>query len=328
MVTHHAFGFPSFYIKRISYPSLADVASHIADGTKICVSLFAFLTGTAYALRKDHSYKYSFRKIVLFLLEYWIVYVLLLMISVLCGYKPTASEITLELFGIKMYIMRFGWYVSFYICTMLILPIYVKLISLKDTLEFTLLATGVLYFIVRVVEKLVRENDRYMVVSSFSIWFPVVVSGFLSTKYNLLNKIYNKITETILNSLFIGIILFSGCFVLQVIKGYVKGISMGVITAPMLILGIALMGVYQRKWIGIKALELLGKYSMNIWFLHCLFFSVATREFFQGIAYIMKIPVLVVCWILILCLVASIPISKFQNKIISIVSNILNAKKL
>ena len=45
-----------------------------------------------------------------------------------------------------------------------------------------------------------------------------------------------------------------------------------------------------------------GKYSMNIWFLHCMFFNV-TKDIFQPIAFYPGNPILVLLWVMLLCFV-------------------------
>ena len=63
MVNQHAFGFPSWYIDSISYPTLFPYARYIARfGAFALVPLFLFLTGYTYWYHQDKSLKYSFKK--------------------------------------------------------------------------------------------------------------------------------------------------------------------------------------------------------------------------------------------------------------------------
>ena len=54
---------------------------------------------------------------------------------------------------------------------------------------------------------------------------------------------------------------------------------------------------------------------MNIWFLHCIFFAVVTRNVFQPIAFIWENPVITVVWILFICSILSLIIGKIQKLI-------------
>ena len=49
MFVHHFFCFPTWYVDGISYPKLTGFAEFFRFPTKICVSIFAFLTGYAYS---------------------------------------------------------------------------------------------------------------------------------------------------------------------------------------------------------------------------------------------------------------------------------------
>lgn len=82
MITHHFFTFPNWYIEVISYPSLISFSTYFCVPTKICVSIFAFLTGWSYAFNKNQNIKYSINKIVKFLINYWIIYFILLLITI------------------------------------------------------------------------------------------------------------------------------------------------------------------------------------------------------------------------------------------------------
>ena len=53
MFVHHMFTFPRWYIDSISYPELKDFASFFCSPFKLCVGMFAFLTGYSYFFTKD-----------------------------------------------------------------------------------------------------------------------------------------------------------------------------------------------------------------------------------------------------------------------------------
>ncbi len=48
MYVHHFFCFPTWYVDGISYPQLTGFAEFFRFPTKICVPVFAFLTGYVY----------------------------------------------------------------------------------------------------------------------------------------------------------------------------------------------------------------------------------------------------------------------------------------
>lgn len=115
----------------------------------------------------------------------------------------------------------------------------------------------------------------------------------------------------------VGFLLICSALVLHGMKSYIEGISIGIVVVPMLMEGIAFTKINLVKWFR-KILLVLGENSMNIWFLHCIFFSIATRELFQPIAYMIKNPIFVVFWILLLCTIVSIPVGKIQRQFMKI----------
>lgn len=108
----------------------------------MCSNICFFNRG-GYCLRSNTSISYSVSKVKKFLLDYWIVLFLLMGVSVFNGYRPTFQGVLLEMFGLKLYVMRFCWYVSFYIVLMFVFPIYAQVIKkskvLNGILEFQLL---------------------------------------------------------------------------------------------------------------------------------------------------------------------------------------------
>lgn len=58
-----------------------------------------------------------------------------------------------------------------------------------------------------------------------------------------------------------------------------------------------------------------GKYSMEIWFLHCMFFNI-TKEIFQPVAFYPGNPVLVLIWVMLLCLGMAKCIDLTKSKIL------------
>lgn len=144
----------------------------------------------------------------------------------------------------------------------------------------------------------------------------------LQTGYDVLDRLRSlvqarcrsRVTQTA-----IGLLLLAFAFGVNAVKPFVKGISTGAVLVPILILGFALIYRENSGWIR-TVVMILGKYSMNIWFLHCALFSVYTCDALQPIAYLPRIPVLVVAWILMICLAISIPLTKVQKKTLEKVS--------
>ena len=124
MFIHHFYNFPDFYIEGISFPWVESFTNLTYALLKMCVALFAFLTGYFYAFNSQRTWRYSFRKISDLYVCYWLVYLPMLLFAVLTGcYEFSLYSFAFELAGLKLPFMVFCWYIEFYCCTMLLLQL-------------------------------------------------------------------------------------------------------------------------------------------------------------------------------------------------------------
>lgn len=139
--------------------------------------------------------------------------------------------------------------------------------------------------------------------------------GYLCAKYQILNSIYYLLKGKICNATLQKMILVIILIVLFLVFSYrsVIGINTGTFYVPILIIGLIIFNIKKHDVI-YKLLYFLGKYSMNIWFLHGIFLGVTSRDIFQIIAYWPQNPILVVIWSIFICAIISIFIQVLQNK--------------
>lgn len=311
MIIHHSFGFPEWYIDNISYIFLTKYIYFFRVSIYfLIVPMFAFLTGWSYFYHKDKSYKYSLKKIIKFLISYWIVYLLLLFIALsVNSYEINFFKILLSLFGVNGEIMIFSWYVNFYILVMLFLPTYNKFIG-KDNFLMDLLIIVSLSIFIKIILKITINN---IILANFSTYLPSVMMGYLCAKYNILDIIYNYILYRFKDkSKKISVILTFVLIIIYSIKP-VLIINFGAFYVPLFLVCMSILNIYKYKVFN-KIIAFLGSQSMNIWFIHCIFFAPLTKQVFQPMAFIFENPILVLIWILIVCSFISIFLSKIQNK--------------
>ena len=242
----------------------------------------------------------------------------MLIVAYICGGYLSAKAVVLEALGIENGLMLFCWYVPFYALLILALPIYSKILRGKWYIDIVL--TGVCYLLIHIVDLIFQGINYLNLLNSFSIYFPVLSMGYLLANYDVLDKIKNTVQKRCTSrgmQVAIGLFFVVLAFMVNAIKPFVKGISTGAILVPIIMLGFSL--IWRRKnWLQ-KVVTFLGKYSMNIWFLHCAFFSVYTKLILQPIAFSPKVPVLVVVWILLMCLVFAVPITKVQKRVLEVI---------
>lgn len=205
---------------------------------------------------------------------------LLIITSIINGYRPQFQNALLEMFGLKPYVMCFCWYVSFYIMLMFIFPCYVKLLKIRNSYTWDISISIVFYLGIQLLIKEAEKMDKYNIILAVSIYLLVAIIGYLFAKYNVLNRMRDTIQNAFGFYSIVGFLLICSALVLHGMKSYIGGISIGIVVVPMLMEGIAFTKINLVKWFR-KILLVLGKNSMNIWFLHCIFFQLQQESFFN-----------------------------------------------
>ena len=320
MFVHHFFTFPNWYIEGVSYPELTEFAALFREPLKICVPVFAFLTGYFYFFNTKKSMRYSVQKISDVLVSYWMVYIPLLIfaVSTKC-YRVNAADIFYEMLALKRPIMSFCWYVYFYYCTMLLLP----LLS-RNTKAIPFAADIVVWLLLPNIACIVfihwNNNDLIQQIpQNMKLWFPCVAAGYLFAKHKLFDLFDSFLgnTKPYWNILLYVLLIIGSAMGRYVCDSFTIGsilvrdipynltFSMDIVYSPIFIYGLAkLLQCVKISWI-LKLLGELGKKSLVMWFVHCCFFSCCS-PLTQKILYFPKNPILVTIFGLLLCYVAAV----------------------
>lgn len=309
MVYNHVFGFPQWYIDAPDFLN-NHILFAIARSAQICVPVFAFLTGWTYYHHQVKSIQYSAKKIITFLFDYWIIVIPISIFAILfCGYHytyGTAGEF-LPLFPHPL--MIFTWYVWFYILMMTLFPLF----GIIETEQKK--AWRILCFII-ILASILLTARKFPGLRDLWIWYPSAISGYFIAKFRLFETFLSRI-----KSKHIAFILASIFYILSLIiyrhRGTFLGQNTGYFSAPLFIMGSLLLHdafPSKRFW---NTLRYVGQHSMNIWFIHCIFFSSITRGIVQPIFYFWNNPLWIFCITVTISLAASIvvhPIQKYLNK--------------
>lgn len=210
--------------------------------------------------------------------------------------------------------MIFCWYVFMYVEIMLFLPCFDKYIvcySLRKTIFLVitmLVIVKILAFLLGVV--FTKESFFYIAVYKyFYRYVAVVVSGYLCAKYGVLEKIEKRLRHLTLTK---KVLLIVTCLLFYNFVDLIAMISTGFFLCPVFIAVLLSLDINYTASIN-KLVLILGKYSMNTWFFHCLFFAEATRHVFQQYGFWLGDPILSFLWILIVSTILSIFITKLQQ---------------
>lgn len=348
MFTHHFFRFLQWINDANMYHGITIngiiVEQEIAFICKICVGLFAFTSGYAMFVNKNRYEKWSScaQKAFKFLVQYWVVVAVFLVIGILLKEPlPTFKVFLLQSFGIHTMTgfdwsyntgihSVFAWYVSFYLLFLLLHPLMRKLSRFNfwiDNIIYAVVLHGTCFVLMRQFDAWGGTDDLLKIVSSFATWGNVGIVGFLFAKYDMFAKMDNAVRKYIKPSLLalLDVIMILAIMALRYqTDTYLTDtntITLDMIWAPILIYAfINFMNyicVYTRMNMGKiieKGFVILGKYSMNMWFLHGIFFT--PKKTLQWIAYFPKYPILILIWTLFLMFWCSVLIARLQNYIL------------
>lgn len=317
MLVHHLFGFDSFrllgneYVETFSIGGIS-IERMLAAFGKLCVAVFAFISGyVIWKMRSRYStWRQRAQRIFRFLIAYWVIVALFMIGALLTGDTiPDGNSFFLGLFGLsngpnEVYVnVPFAWYVAFYIlliiCTPVLLYIYSSNHVWFDVLWFILLAYGC---------SLISVEPLSSIVSPIS----AAMAGIIVAKWRLFDTLNNNhIFQKTWVSLGLLAILAVGRQMLILVNGGV-GFLDGWLAAIFIFLVVSFFHSSRSKYLS-KFFLLMGAYSMNLWFLHGIFFT--GQRPLQWIIYWPKISVLIVFVCILILLPVAIACDRVQGSI-------------
>lgn len=164
-------------------------------------------------------------------------------------------------------------------------------------------------------------------------WFPCIVCGFIFAHYSLFNNFFDDIFKNNIKKYFQFIVwiflicisffgrYFSPTFSIGNITFLGVGLgltfNMDIIYAPLFIYATVNLVVAMPFKRVLTVISEVGKYSLIMWFLHCIFFNVC-KSFFQPILYFPRNPIIVLFWGLLICYIVAVVINIPVKKLIGL----------
>lgn len=279
MLVHHYFGFPQWTSSVFNTQILeygVNINYYIAATSKMCVSLFAFVTGWAYSKSSHRDLGYSVHKAVSMLKKYWIIlFFICIPVAALCGEKKIdAKGLLNSLFATSdENICFFAWYVHFYVLAILTLPL-IYYVSRKST-GIKIIILGIL-LVISSVNHIVGVSG---IIEEYFYWMPLILVGDICGKSEKYATLYKWLCS---QSAFFKVMVLLSLMLCKAVRAGVAGANLDIIYVPLIIL-IIISLLNSKK---VSFLEFMGHYSMLIWFLHGFFYSPYTKEKFQRVMFI------------------------------------------
>ena len=136
MVYHHLFVIPerlgNNYVSVINLTGY-DFQSILANFSKICVGIFLFLSGIGlyYTLIKYDTLKQMYKKVGIhclkFMMNFWIIALLLLPIGIVQGFWSFSIKTIIEILFASYDSVMEWWFVRMYIVILVLAPLFIRL---------------------------------------------------------------------------------------------------------------------------------------------------------------------------------------------------------
>lgn len=312
MLFHHLFGFPDWLTDGVTYIGIPlrvhTVEYAIGRFAHVCVALFAFVTGYGmfFSYRSGGIFKKSLRRGASFLVGYWLVlFGIAIPVNIALGKTDiTPSLVFLNLFAIDNTLVSFAWYVRFYLALLVTLPVAYKLMSrhaLATTAAFLFVPPLAIIALGQIASDSLLVGKCTYLASEYFLWIGCALSGMCFARYSFFD-FFDRIGSR-LGRVCIPIFAVL-CALLAFCRAYLpetvgSAFNLDCIYAPIFVFLFGSIAEYLPNLVK-RFLKMMSRHSMNIWFLHSLFFFRTAS--LMPIAYLPRVSVLCVAWVILMCL--------------------------
>ncbi len=313
MIVLHVFGGQGWYESCYNLPmNDNELLLHFMGSLQICVGIYVFMIGFGYAFSKKKDFLYSIIHIKRLLTVFWtilLLFVLPVSINKLTSETGGGKLLLLNMFGIRETICWVSWFIFLYIWAMIIMPFAGRLIDnypytasiLIILFSYTMLV-AIWYFVPNF-----NQYDLWHTLFVCFSWTPTIVLGYVAARKNW-SRYINLPSRWYKNILCIVVILMALYF--KSAFGYIKIINLDILYAPVIILCVLNLFSGIRQNLLYQTFVELGNKSVYMWFIHALFFTAATRAFYQPFVMISDNLWIISLWTIILSYIIAVPLKK------------------
>ncbi len=304
MVVHHLLGFPERI--NVEYCNLLDFSffhfeTILGYFGRICIALFAFISGYGIMKKMDRPYSSSqevlkrgyniaIKQLKKFYLLYWLVFVVFVPYGLITHvYSFEFWQFVKNFLGLASSYNAEWWYVSYYLRMMLLFPIVYwmawnikRLINEKGIVLLAGIGLSICLF------------GNMLPWHSFFCLFYCFLLGSLAVYCDFYEHIYYSIQNNIIGYGLVFVIVGGAVFVRAFISQ-----SIDYLIAPILVLGFVLILKFNIKIPLVKSvLRTIGSYSTYIWLTHTFF----AYYYWQSYLYRLRYSMLIVGVCILLCI--------------------------
>lgn len=228
-----------------------------------------------------------------------------------CGYRPSAVDIVKEMFGLNEELMIFCWYIYFYIIVLLTIPSFEKVLR-NGLIEAIVMGIFIPYIFFLGMGFLQDNSILQKIFYHLKVWYPCISFGYISSYYGIYEKtltLIRKHIKFVSEQIIMIVLIFLVIIVCRTSE------MLTFLWSGILVFALANLLQFNNRTRTYKILNILGKYSTNMYYLHCLFFSPITRDKFQRIIFWSESPIIICIWGILLLFLMSYVFSKLKYSV-------------
>lgn len=334
MIFHHCFCIPARlnndYISILG--AKWEIETKLAWVGKLCVAIYAFISGYGLSVisRKvvDLSWKNQFKRdfkrikeqLCKFYSKFWLVFVIFVPIGCLFFERKYNLSYIVKglLFG--AYYCGEWWYVRQYLVLLILFPIVDFAISYIEkekkyliAIEMSLLIIGIAILRIKFWDSVVASVFLWCINTFGGTYICIFILACLIARYRVFEKLDEKFC---LKSPMIILGVLGVMLVRYIIVRYASQSSCDIILGPVFIyFATCFLHSGMGRKVIIPVLEVLGKYSTYMWLTHTFWLY----YYFQPIALMPKISVLIFLWVTLLSFVTAYILNQIYEIITKLV---------
>lgn len=282
---------------------------------EICIPFYCMCTGYALfsqftAMKAGEFQRRNRKRLMNFLIHFWLVCLMFTAVSLLIGSSKEMPGGFLRFLG-NFFLLEHTyngawWFASTYVLFMLLAPLYLKLVKKLDSrVAFVVFLLGFcVYYVCNMKWKWGYISagsygyywKNFLVRKSTDLWYVsfFYVEGMLLAKERVISRLRKAAEQRNITNRHIGLLTLAVVTAACVI-------GLGVVVFIMGSFFFVCFQLWKKSERCERFFLFWGKHSTNIWLVHMFFYL----TLFPDLVFVVKYPVLIYCFMMVLCVISS-----------------------